>query len=159
MCGFTRFTTMVAAAAAATASVTTGTGQSSCGSATTSMLERMGQPMRSAPRPYDSSTARWPSAVAPPWLPMAGTRNGTAPWSRTHADDPTDDGGEVVQAPRSDGDGDLVAGARRSPRCAARASSVAAATSAQHRLVDPDPDPVEGDVDVSGRRRRSGTRW
>ena len=32
--------------------------------------------------PYDSSTCRWPSAVPPPWLPMAGTRNGSAPSAR-----------------------------------------------------------------------------
>ena len=29
--------------------------------------------------PYDSSSRRCPSAVPPPWLPMAGTTNGSAP--------------------------------------------------------------------------------
>ena len=32
--------------------------------------------------PYDSRIRRWPSAVPPPWLPMAGTMNGSAPSRR-----------------------------------------------------------------------------
>ena len=33
--------------------------------------------------PSVASIARWPSAVAPPWLPIAGTTNGSAPSSRS----------------------------------------------------------------------------
>ena len=35
--------------------------------------------------PSSASIARWPSAVAPPWLPIAGTTNGSAPSSRSPA--------------------------------------------------------------------------
>ena len=33
--------------------------------------------------PYSARTARWPSTVAPPWLPIAGTTNGSAPTARS----------------------------------------------------------------------------
>ena len=46
------------------------------------MLERIGQPTDAALMPYDSSTCRWPSAVPPPWLPIAGTSSGSAPSER-----------------------------------------------------------------------------
>jgi hypothetical protein len=49
---------------------------------TVSMVARISAPMASSVMPNDSSIARWPSAFAPPWLPMAGTTNGSAPSSR-----------------------------------------------------------------------------
>ena len=86
MCCLTRLTTIVAAAAAAWASVTIGTGRScSPATGTTSIDERTSQPSQPSAKPYAARTSRWPSAVAPPWLPMAGTRNGMAPWARTQA--------------------------------------------------------------------------
>ena len=33
--------------------------------------------------PYSVSIPRWPSAVAPPWLPIAGMMTGSPPHSRT----------------------------------------------------------------------------
>ena len=43
------------------------------------MVARISQPMVASVMPYCSSTERCPSAVAPPWLPMAGKTNGRAP--------------------------------------------------------------------------------
>ena len=43
------------------------------------MLDRIGQPTSASVMPYDSTTRRCPSAVPPPWLPIAGTMNGRAP--------------------------------------------------------------------------------
>jgi hypothetical protein len=45
---------------------------------TTSIEDRMGAPMFDSRTPYEESTSFCPSAVAPPWLPMAGTTNGLA---------------------------------------------------------------------------------
>ena len=39
--------------------------------------------MLSSVTPYPASTSTWPSAVAPPWLPIAGRTNGSPPRSRT----------------------------------------------------------------------------
>ena len=52
---------------------------------TVSMLERIGQPALLSVTPSPASSAFWPSAVAPPWLPMAGTTKGSAPQARTRA--------------------------------------------------------------------------
>ena len=48
-------------------------------SSTASMVARTGTPIDSDVIPQPASTSRCPSAVAPPWLPIAGTMNGSAP--------------------------------------------------------------------------------
>jgi|GEM_PF-5037263 len=45
---------------------------------TVSMEERIGAPIASSVMPYSAMSSIWPSAVAPPWLPMAGTMKGFA---------------------------------------------------------------------------------
>ncbi len=46
---------------------------------TASIDARMGQPIVSSVTPRLWSTSTWPAAFAPPWLPMHGTTNGSAP--------------------------------------------------------------------------------
>jgi len=41
---------------------------------TVSMVARIGTPTTSSVMPMLTSMSRWPSAVEPPWLPMAGTK-------------------------------------------------------------------------------------
>lgn len=43
------------------------------------MPARIGHPTNASVTPYDSINRRWPSASPPAWLPMEGTRNGSAP--------------------------------------------------------------------------------
>jgi hypothetical protein len=43
-----------------------------------SMDERISAPVTSSVIPNVCNSSRWPSAVPPPWLPMAGIRNGIA---------------------------------------------------------------------------------
>ena len=74
-----RFTTTMPSAAAAMASMRTGMPSTVSPMRTVSMDERMGQPTASSVTPSDCRTESWPSAVAPPWLPMQGTRKGSAP--------------------------------------------------------------------------------
>ena len=50
----------------------------------TSIDASIGAPTSRSVTPYPASTSRWPSAVAPPWLPMAGTITGSAPRARSH---------------------------------------------------------------------------
>ncbi len=57
-------------------------------STTVSIVARISAPTDSAVTPRCSSIARWPSAVAPPWLPIAGTTNGSAPSERSPLIDP-----------------------------------------------------------------------
>src|SRR4051794_18887154 len=49
---------------------------------TVSIVARISAPIASSVMPSSSSMPRCPSAVAPPWLPIAGTTNGSAPRSR-----------------------------------------------------------------------------
>src|SRR4029077_19263690 len=42
------------------------------------MDERISAPVTSSVIPKVCNSSRWPSAVPPPWLPMAGIRNGIA---------------------------------------------------------------------------------
>ena len=50
-----------------------------------SILESMGAPTDSSETPSDSSIIRCPSLVPPPWLPIAGKMNGSAPYERSRA--------------------------------------------------------------------------
>ena len=50
---------------------------------TVSIDERISAPVYSSVTPYDSMISRWPSAVPPPWLPIAGMMTGIAPSPRT----------------------------------------------------------------------------
>src|SRR4051812_3466928 len=51
-------------------------------SGTTSIVARIGAPTLASVTPSPASIATWPSAVAPAWLPIAGTMNGSAPRAR-----------------------------------------------------------------------------
>ena len=93
---------------------------------TVSIEERISASRASAVMPSLASVASWPSAVAPPWLPIAGTTNGAAPRSRSPAIAPRSSSTRAGQtaAAGPDGDGhpvghragealdDLVAGRR-----------------------------------------------
>ena len=81
----TRLTSMIPSAWAAKASICTGWPSSVVPICTTCMDERMGQPTACSVMPRPSNSSSWPWAVAPPWLPMAGTKNGFAPASRSRA--------------------------------------------------------------------------
>ena len=48
-----------------------------------SIVARISAPTDSSVMPSEWSIFSWPSAVAPPWLPIAGTTNGSAPRSRS----------------------------------------------------------------------------
>ena len=74
---------------------------------TVSMLDRMGAPTVSSVMPMPTSMSRWPSAVAPPWLPMAGKRKGSPPARRiseTRSSATSGSGSDPAAAGR---DGDL----------------------------------------------------
>ncbi len=54
-------------------------------SSVTSRLEMISQPVVSGVKPMPSSICRCPSAVAPPWLPMAGMITAEAPFDFTQS--------------------------------------------------------------------------
>ena len=82
MWGLTRLTgTMRSAPSKALRSTNTGTPGTTSPRSTVSIEERISQPIVAGVIPYPARTASWPSAVAPPWLPMAGTMNTSAPAS------------------------------------------------------------------------------
>ena len=81
-------------------------GRSRVFSSTTSIVARMGAWTVCSVTPYEASTSIWPSAVAPPWLPMAGTMNGCAPRPVHVGDGFSDDGWKVVDAAASNADRD-----------------------------------------------------
>lgn len=85
LCGLTRLKTMIPSASCARRSMRTDMPLSRRPTSTVSMLERIGQPALLSVTPSPASSAFWPSAVAPPWLPMAGTTKGSAPQARTRA--------------------------------------------------------------------------
>ena len=78
-CGLIRLTTTIPSASAANRSRCTGNPLAETPISTVSMLARMGAPTVSSVMPMPASMSRWPSAVAPPWLPMAGNRKGSPP--------------------------------------------------------------------------------
>ena len=83
VCGLTRLIGMMTSASSwAWRSMKTGIPPTSP-ILTVSMLERISQPIVASRMPSDARTSSWPSAVAPPWLPMAGTTNTSAPAART----------------------------------------------------------------------------
>ena len=49
------------------------------------MLAQISIPVAASVSPSDSIISRWPSAVAPLWEPMQGTRNGSAPFARSQS--------------------------------------------------------------------------
>jgi hypothetical protein len=49
--------------------------------------ERIGVPQNSSVTPRDSRISICPSAVAPPWLPIAGITNGSPEWSARKVSD------------------------------------------------------------------------
>ncbi len=77
--GLMRLMTRQWSAASASREKYSGTSPSTVPIRSTSMEETTGAPQLSAVTPSRCSTAAWPSAVAPPWLPMAGTISGCAP--------------------------------------------------------------------------------
>ena len=50
------------------------------------MLASMGTPMLCGVTPYSASISSWPAAVAPPWLPIAGTMKGLRAGVDQHAE-------------------------------------------------------------------------
>ena len=74
-------TSTTPSASEAILSMNTGTPRSVSPSSTTSMEDRIGAPQDSSVTPRLSSISTCPSAVAPPWLPIAGTMKGSAPIS------------------------------------------------------------------------------
>ncbi len=76
-----RLTSTTPSASEAILSMYTGTPRSVSPSSTTSMEDRIGAPQNSSVTPKDSRISTCPSAVAPPWLPIAGTIKGSAPIS------------------------------------------------------------------------------
>jgi hypothetical protein len=58
---------------------------SSLPTTTVSIVASTGQPTDSGVTPSPASISRWPSAVAPPCDPIAGTTNGSAPASRSQS--------------------------------------------------------------------------
>ena len=85
VCGLTRFTTITPSASARSRDAQTGTPKALSPTDTTSIDETTSAPTLSAVTPRSRSTARCPSAVAPPWLPMHGATKGSPPASRTAA--------------------------------------------------------------------------
>ena len=85
VCGLIRLTGMTRSAPAAWTSRCSGRPRTSWATTTVSIDERISQSRASAVMPSLASVASWPSAVAPPWLPIAGTTNGAAPRSRSPA--------------------------------------------------------------------------
>ena len=81
VCGLTRLMTNTPSAEVACASIWTGSPLSSVPITIVSIPARIGHPADAAVTPRCSSTRSCPSAVAPPWLPMHGTRKGRAPRS------------------------------------------------------------------------------
>ena len=83
--GLTRFRTTIPSDSLALRSRYTGKPVDVVPTRITSMEERMGARTVSSVMPLLASTSIWPAAVAPPWLPMPGITNGSAPASRTAA--------------------------------------------------------------------------
>ena len=71
-------TSTTPSASEAILSMYTGTPRPVSPSSTTSIDERIGAPQSSSVMPRDSRISTCPSAVAPPWLPIAGTIKGSA---------------------------------------------------------------------------------
>ena len=107
VCGLMRLTGMIRSAPAALRSRYSGMPSAVRATSTVSIVARISQPMASSVIPSDSSIARWPSAVAPPWLPIAGTTNGSAPRSRSPLIAPRSkrDSLDEPSAAGADGDG------------------------------------------------------
>jgi len=83
LCGLMRLKRTMPSASKANLSMRTSMPLARRPSSTVSMLERIGQPTVCSVTPSWARTLICPSAVAPPWLPMAGTMKGRAPRSRT----------------------------------------------------------------------------
>ena len=109
------------------------------GNSTTSIDERTGAPIVSSEMPYSFRISACPSAVAPPWLPIAGTTNGCAPRVLQVVAHFSDEQREVVDPTAAGGDGDAGAGTndgveRRQLR------SQRAAWIVEMRAIEPLPD-------------------
>ena len=76
VCDLTRLMQSTASASAAFLSKRQGMPFSVAPYSTVSMVARIGAPTLASVTPRWASTPAWPSAVAPPWLPIAGTMNG-----------------------------------------------------------------------------------
>ena len=76
VCGLTRDTVTTASASRAFLSQQTGSPQLLVPMCTAVMSVLTGTPRACSLTPYSASSSRWPSAVAPPWLPIAATTNG-----------------------------------------------------------------------------------
>ena len=77
-CGLTRLTMTMPSARHASRSTITGRPPASP-IRSTSMEEHTGAPTVASLTPMPASSSACPSPVAPPWLPIAGTTNGSAP--------------------------------------------------------------------------------
>ena len=125
---FTRLIAMIPSAAAAFASRCAIGPSGTRPSSTVSMVASIGMPTASSVTPRLASISSWPSAVAPPCDPMAGTTNGSAPSSRSHAPASRTTSG-LSWMPRLPAVSATRIPAVTRPRNGSRASRVAAATS------------------------------
>ena len=85
--------------------------------------------------PSAASIASWPSAVAPPWLPIAGTTNGSAPSSRSPAIVAAQQLDPAGEAAAAGADGDRHPGVDGAGEPATTSSRAAASTSATGSAV------------------------
>ena len=85
VCGLIRLTGRNRSAAAALASRWTGVPLSVWATTTVSIVARISAPSDCSVIPSSASMWTWPSGVAPPCDPIAGTTNGSAPSSRSAA--------------------------------------------------------------------------
>ncbi len=83
VCGLTRLMAMMPSAANAAASQYTRYPSAVTPTSIASIDDTMGQPSVASSSPRLAITSRWPSAVAPPCEPIAGTTKGSPPRSRT----------------------------------------------------------------------------
>ena len=105
VCGLIRLTGRTRSAPAAWTSRCSGRPRMSWATTTVSIDERISQSRASGVIPSLASVASWPSAVAPPWLPIAGTTNGAAPRSRSPAMAPRSSSTRAGQAATAGADG------------------------------------------------------
>ena len=121
---------------------------------TVSIVARISAPMASSVMPSVSSIARCPSAVAPPWLPIAGTTNGSAPSSRKPLMVPRSSATRSVEAAAAATDGHGHAGRHR---CGQRSHNLTRVPSPRHRRRGR---AGEGELDLGEvGHRQVGMKW
>ena len=119
VCGLIRFSRTMPSASKALRSKWIGRPNELVPRTTVSISERIGQPTAASVTPSSASSARWPSAVPPPWLPIAATTNGSNPSHRTASTAARAIAGIRGDPPAPDRDGDPSARGDPFPESAA----------------------------------------